>query len=640
MAYDLGVIRQLLKEALTDKKFEELLFDFSSDLDEETSGQLLPDRRKALVVYANKYRQIPKLLAAIQEKNPTVYEEFKDRLGIPEMSGSNTQANLKPSDINVSEVKTCDVLVLAANPIGTDLLQLEEEAERIQQRLREGEAGKSFVVKFVRAVREDLSKYLLQYKPLIVHFCGHGNSSGDIILNNAQGYAEAVSPESLAQMLAIVGGRVECVVLNACFSLEKADALIEQVNFVIGMDADIDDKSAISFAAGFYRGLGFGMGYSNAFELGRNEINFSNLPDGTVPHFITRDNALLHQAEEVKSRVTRTFSTQQTNATLYPLWFGTNRKPISPQNISKGFSGERDCQIHYGTCDVTVPKSHKIGSTGSPWWKFVLTDDRLKLEPKSLKLFDETSFFASIQKSLQSQELDENSALVFIHGFNVSFVDAARQAAQIGVDLQVRGIMAFYSWPSMGKYSGYTADEASIEASEQYITEFLIDLVQRSGAKKIHIIAHSMGNRGLLRAMQRILSKVQSDSSNISFGQIFLAAPDVDPDLFQGLAEAYKQLAERTTLYVSSKDKALIASRIIHNQPRVGFSPPITVVEGIDTIDVSDIDLTLVGHGYFAEQRDLLKDIHNLLMENTPPDRRFALIPQQLAEKKYWKFKD
>ena len=397
MAYDLGVIRQLLKEALTDKKFEELLFDFSSDLDEETSGQLLPDRRKALVVYANKYRQIPKLLAAIQEKNPTVYEEFKDRLGSPEMSGSNTQANLKPRDINVSEVKTCDVLVLAANPIGTDLLQLEEEAERIQQRLREGEAGKSFVVKFVRAVREDLSKYLLQYKPLIVRFCGHGNSSGDIILNSAVGEAEAVSPESLAQMLAIVGGRVECVVLNACFSLEKADALVEQVSFVVGMDAEIDDKSAISFAAGFYRGLGFGMGYSNAFELGRNEINLLNLPDGTVPHCITRDIALL-QVEEVKPRVTRTFSTQQTNATLYPLWFGTNRKPIASQDISKGFSVERDRQIHYGTCEVTVPKSHKIGSTGSPWWKFVLTDDRLKLEPKSLKLLDQTSFFASIQQ--------------------------------------------------------------------------------------------------------------------------------------------------------------------------------------------------------------------------------------------------
>ena len=648
MPYNLAAIRKLIETALTEDEFDNLLFDYFPSINDETSGQPLPARRRKLIEYAHKQRKIPELLKTIQGLNAVVYEEFESELGSPDKpktkdvpDKTNLFPNIDPPIvIKPTEVKACDVLVLAANPIGTDLLQLEEEVERIQQRLQEGEEGKGFVVKCIEAVREDLSKYLLQYKPLIVHFCGHGNSSGDIILNNDQGGAEVVSPESLAQMLAIVGGRVECVVLNACFSLEKADALVEQVSFVVGMDAVIDDKSAISFAAGFYRGLGFGMGYSNAFELGRNEINFSNLPDGIVPHFITRDNVLLHQVEEVKPRVTRTFSTQQTNATLYPLWFGTNRKPIASQDISKGFSSERDRQIHYGTCEVAVPKSHKIGSTGSPWWKFVLTDDRLKLEPKSLKLLDEASFFSSIQQSLQSQELDENSALVFIHGFNVSFVDAARQAAQIGVDLQVRGIMAFYSWPSKGKFAGYTADEATMEASEEYITEFLINLVQKSGVKKVHIIAHSMGNRGLLRAMQNILFKVQRDTSDISFGQIFLAAPDVDPDLFQKLAEAYKQLAERTTLYVSSKDKALVASRIIHNQPRVGFSPPITVVEGIDTVDVSDIDLTLLGHGYFAEQRDLLKDIHDLLMDNTPPEKRFALVPQQLAEKKYWKFKE
>ncbi|MFK0731826.1 MAG: alpha/beta hydrolase, partial [Gloeotrichia echinulata HAB0833] len=90
-------------------------------------------------------------------------------------------------------------------------------------------------------------------------------------------------------------------------------------------------------------------------------------------------------------------------------------------------------------------------------------------------------------------------------GFNVSFEDAALRAAQIGVDLQVPGIMAFYSWPSRGKLVSYPADEATIEASERYIAEFLLNLVQKSGAEKIHIIAHSMGNRGLLRAMQRIL---------------------------------------------------------------------------------------------------------------------------------------
>lgn len=634
MSYNLGTIRQLIEQALTKAEFEDLLFDRFPSVHDETEGLPLPNRRRALIDYAHRQRRIPELLRAIQECNSTVYEEFASKLENPE--DSKKQPSEEPL-----EIQTCDILVLAANPIGTDRLQLEREANLIRQRLQEGEAGRNFVVTVERAVRvEDLSRHLLQYNPLIVHFSGHGSPNGAIILENSQGQAQEVSPETLAELLAVVRGRLKCVILNACFSLEKADALAEQVSCVIGMDAEIDDRAAISFAEGFYRGLGFGRGYYTAFELGRSQINLLNLPDGTVPHFITRDNSIL-QLETVKSGVIRTFIQagakvpQQATATQYPLWFGTNRKPIDPQNISKGFSRERDHQIHYGTCQVTVPRSHKIGSTGSPWWKFVLTDDRLKLVPKSLNLLDAASFFTNIQQALQPQELDKQSALVFIHGFNVSFEAAALQAAQIGVDLQMQGIMAFYSWPSQGKLMGYAADEETIQASEQYIAEFLLNLGQKSGVKKVHIIAHSMGNRGLLRAMQRILSQVQS-TSDISFGQIFLAAPDVDPDLFQGLAAAYRQLAERTTLYVSAKDQALATSGIIHNYPRLGFFPPIAVVDGIDTVEVSNIDVTLLGHGYFADARDLLQDIHQLLMHNTPPEERFGLRSAQVGEQKYW----
>lgn len=217
----------------------------------------------------------------------------------------------------------------------------------------------------------------------------------------------------------------------------------------------------------------------------------------------------------------------------------------------------------------------------------------------------------------------------------MSFEAAALQAAQMGVDLQLQGIMAFYSWPSKAKLLGYPADEATIEASERYISEFLLNLAKKSGVKKVHIIAHSMGNRGLLRAMQRIVTQVQA-TSDVSFGQIFLAAPDVDPDIFQDLADAYQKLSERTTLYVSAKDKALATSGIIHREPRVGFFPPITVMDGIDTVEVSNIDMTLLGHGYFADARALLQDIHELLTHNTSPDKRLGLRSRQEGSQTYW----
>ena len=622
MDYEPSDIRELVDQALTNEQLNDLLFDDFRGVFNNNDGQSRSTKIRNLVDYADRQDEFPKLLKGIQKLNRKAYEKFVSKIGIAE-------------EVQPVEVKTCDVLVLAANPSGTDKLDLEKEANLIRSRLQEGEAGKSLVVQFERAVQvTDLSKFLLQYQPLIVHFSGHGNANGEIILNNGQGQAQAVAPEKLAELLAIVKGRLECVILNACFSLEKADALVDQVRCVIGMDAEIDDESAVRFAAGFYRGLGFGMSYYRAFELGRNEINLSDLPDGTVPHFIACDNELLQNGTMTR-RVTRTVAEQQTKVTLYPLWFGTNRKPIAPEDISKGFSAERDRQIHYGTCEVAVPKSHKIGSVGTPWWKFTVTDDRLKLERQSLKLLHEVSFFDSIKQSLQVHDLDKNCALVFIHGFNVSFEAAALQAAQMGVDLQLQGIMAFYSWPSKARLACYPADEATIEASERYIAEFLLGLAQKSGVKKVHIIAHSMGNRGLLRAMQRIVTQVQA-TSDVLFGQIFLAAPDVDPDIFQDLAEAYQKLSERTTLYVSAKDKALATSGIIHREPRVGFFPPITVMDGIDTVEVSNIDMTLLGHGYFADARALLQDIHELLTHNTSPESRFGLRSRQEGDQKYW----
>ncbi|BBD63133.1 protein of unknown function DUF900, hydrolase-like (plasmid) [Nostoc sp. HK-01] len=642
MKYERSKFRKLI-EALTPQELNESLDDFPAVRNQFTDGQEKYLRNRIILDYFEKHQEeIDKLLEAIKQCNLTAYNKYASELN----SSENSEEKLVPSDKtnsksnqtpNVPEDKNCDILVLAANPIETDRLELEEEANRIRLRLQEGEVGKDYIVKVERAVQvEDLSKYLLQYKPLILHFSGHGSPSGEIILTNSQGQAQPLSPEALAELLAVLQGRIECVLLNACFSLEKADALADKVSCVVGMSKEIGDQSAVTFAAGFYRGLGFGRGYHTAFELGRNEIKLLNLPDSAVPHFITRDTSLL-QREMVKPRVTRTVSTQSTEPTLYPLWFGTNRKPKNLQDISQGFSGERDRQLHYGTCQVAVPKSHKIGSTGSPLLQrlLTLTDDRLKLKKDSLKLFEENNFWENIQRTLQENQPDERSALVFIHGFNVSFEDAALRAAQIGVDLQVPGIMAFYSWPSRGKLASYPADEATIEASEKYIAEFLLNLAQKSGIEKIHIIAHSMGNRGLLRAMQRILAQVQG-KSEISFGQIFLAAPDVDPDIFEELAQAYQNLAERTTLYISAKDKALATSGIIHDHPRVGFFPPITVVDGIDTVEVSNIDLTLLGHGYFADARDLLQDMHHLLINNTSPEKRFGLRKKQENGQTFW----
>jgi esterase/lipase superfamily enzyme len=125
-----------------------------------------------------------------------------------------------------------------------------------------------------------------------------------------------------------------------------------------------------------------------------------------------------------------------------------------------------------------------------------MKDDRLKL--RSTSEMRAQAYWKAIGSQLRKLAPDERHALIFVHGYNVSFENAALRAAQIGFDLSIKGVMAFFSWPSQGTVDGYLADGATIEVSEDMIADFMTDFVERSNATTVHIIAHSMGNRGVL----------------------------------------------------------------------------------------------------------------------------------------------
>ena len=434
---------------------------------------------------------------------------------------------------------------------------------------------------------------------------------------------------------------VECF-----YSLERANVLRRYVGCVIGMEKQIGDPSALRFSAGFYRGLAFGKDYYQAFQLGCSEIDLASLPDGSIPHFTTREEDRVGAVESEPgappklSVPTRTWvgaeamskgiePDQPDSPRLYPVWFGTDRRPNDPADLAKGFSNARaagEGAVYHGICKVAIPKSHKFASVGSSWWKrfLTLTDDRLQL--KEIQPLDSAAFWTSARNALAQVERDERVGLVFIHGFRVTFEEAAIRAAQIGFDLKIPGITAFFSWPSKGRLSllDYTADEASIQASVPRISEFLVRFATQTNADRIHVLAHSMGNRGLLQAMQRIVA----DAAKLAkkpFRHVVFAAPDEDGEIFRDLAKAHANVSDHATLYVSSRDRAVKSSGLVHDAPRAGFVPPITLVDGVDTIEVSNVDLTLLGHGYYGAAEPVLYDMRDLLIHDTPPKSRARL---------------
>ena len=312
---------------------------------------------------------------------------------------------------------------------------------------------------------------------------------------------------------------------------------------------------------------------------------------------------------------------------LFPVWFGTNRNVISSKHGAS--FGTEQSSLTRGRADVWIPQSHERGAIKGKWL------DKLKhfdlkhgdLQLREVLTLEPDTFYAQVRARIEASRAagDGAHALVFIHGFNNSFEDAAIRAAQLGCDLEVPGATAFFSWPSMGKTQGYMADEATIEASVPDIVEFLTDFTRRSGADVVHLVAHSMGNRGLLRAMEQIASK--ADTQGVQFGQIFLAAPDVDRRLFEQLAVHYRSpRSVRTTLYSSRRDLAVHLSKILHKNPRAGYYTPFTIVDGIDTVAVPDFDLDLLGHIYFAQADALLYDMNGLMRHDQPAAKRMRIV--------------
>jgi esterase/lipase superfamily enzyme/uncharacterized membrane protein YkvA (DUF1232 family) len=325
---------------------------------------------------------------------------------------------------------------------------------------------------------------------------------------------------------------------------------------------------------------------------------------------------------------------------LYEVWFATNRAPIDEGDLSKGFAGQHDPRglVHYGSCEVAVPRAHKFGSIGTAWWKrwprLDFADDRLRVRQR-WPTDGPDVFCEGLRAELASSE--GRQLLFYLHGYNVSFDDATIRAAQLFADLKVEGVAAYFSWPSKASTKDYFADVERIGESEADIAGFLMDLAARLGDVKIHIIAHSMGNRGLARAIQRIVAAA-SRGAGIRFGQIILAAPDLSIGLFRDLAQVYPKISQRTTMYVSARDRALGLSKWLQDAPRAGFTPPVTVVPGIDTIEVTNIDVTRLGHGYYASAAPVLYDIDELLRYGAQPHSRLRLRPGQAGDPRapYW----
>lgn len=182
------------------------------------------------------------------------------------------------------------LLFMGANPSNLTARALGAEVRDISDALRKADMGDRFEIAHAWAVRvSDLHQCLLEHKPTIVHFSGHGTPDGKIIVEDAQGQSRAVPPAALTRLFEILRDNIRCVVLNACSSQPQAEAIARHIDCVVGMSAAIGDAHAIAFATAFYRALGFGRTVKEALALGCNEVMVEGLSEADVAVLLCRE---------------------------------------------------------------------------------------------------------------------------------------------------------------------------------------------------------------------------------------------------------------------------------------------------------------------------------------------------------------
>lgn len=313
------------------------------------------------------------------------------------------------------------------------------------------------------------------------------------------------------------------------------------------------------------------------------------------------------------------------------VFYGTNRAPTRETKPAQFYGGARG-DLQYGSLDVTIPRIHQEAQleTQPRWVEYTFAADQAAMRAQYVLLdkvtpLERSEFVRQLHQQISESRLKD--VFIFVHGYNNTFEDAARRTAQMAYDLDFDGTPMLYSWPSQGNATAYAVDEAAVGISGRRLADFLETVVTLSGAQRIHLIAHSMGNRALIEALQTYLAKRAPENRRHIFGQIVFTAPDVDRDYFTDAIPSLAGSAERVTLYASDNDYALRTSQFVHGAPRAGTAGDDVIVKlaGLDSIDMSSVPADALGHSYFAANSGAIYDIFRLLWRGEPPPQRCGM---------------
>jgi esterase/lipase superfamily enzyme len=316
---------------------------------------------------------------------------------------------------------------------------------------------------------------------------------------------------------------------------------------------------------------------------------------------------------------------------LIPLHYVTDRMPLEERRLRRVFGRRFAMTRSYGRVTGSIGTSPATLGDPPGWWR---TDEAVRkryFEPAGHDKLDQDRFLASVKAELDRlSELDPNqprTVILYVHGYNNSFVQAARRTAQFSFDLPVRGVPVLYSWPSRTRVAGYAWDETYAERATPFIRELIEGLIRNVTPDRLHIIVHSMGSRATMAALFELRHEFSDLSRRVT--SLTFLAPDLDTILFQRTYAGHlAEMAGRVSLYANRHDRPLAISRKFNGGPALGWHDQHPVVlPGLLTIDTSGVGHSFLRHADFEQEPSIMREIQADLV-GIPPAERACLESQ------------
>lgn len=309
------------------------------------------------------------------------------------------------------------------------------------------------------------------------------------------------------------------------------------------------------------------------------------------------------------------------------MFLGTTRAP-APDGL---WSPEERGRLNFAQVDVSVPPDRKPGQIRVARQN---PDPRTDFLTRRVVRFDDTpGFRTALRDRMRDNGRIGSDVVVTVHGFNNTIGEGVFRTAQMVRDLDIKDTVVHYSWPSIAEPLGYAADRDSALIARDGLEQLLKELRQ-AGAKRIVLVAHSMGAHLTMETLRQI-SKSGNRALLDQINGVVLMSPDLDIDLFEAQARAIGTLPQPFVIFVSRRDPVLALSARLTNQPnRLGNMADIDAVSGlpVTVVDLSDAPDAGFSHNVALSSPSVLKMLEQATGSvqtalRTDPTGRTGFIP-------------